>query len=395
VKVIAPVDLRGLAILIKPAVLYADRVTIHSPTAALLHGVTEFAELTHPADQLAAILEVARQAPTALPLDFDPEATAGFEAFLRMSPQQKARFRRMTNAGDELRAIDEMVDGISRIWEEQMPDVIEQIIDMTGSRELVAAIRAGAVEVAPLGDRMPTDHLSQTVIAATTPREGRQPDPMFDGFLETIIEVVSGAGGFPLLDGDAVGLVQSMERESLVVFDGSTATRSSEVDAATRFMAFLPYFPQMPLDEVLDLKRDLGPPLERFRSEMVKLSRDFARPIDDTFVADVEDAWRESVSPALADIREALAEHGLLREVASIARGDVTRLVSEAGGVMAASHANLVKLSDLVTIAAAAAVPALHTLGKAVNDRMAAERDVLKQGFYFLHKVDEEAQRRA
>ncbi|MGI8807466.1 MAG: hypothetical protein ACR2KK_06435 [Acidimicrobiales bacterium] len=392
---IAPLDLQGLAALIKPAVLYADRVTIHSPTAALLHGVTEFAELTDPADQLAAILEVARQAPTALPLDFDPEEARGFEAFLRMSPQQRAMFRRMTNAGDELRAIDEMVDSISRIWEKQMPHVLAQIIDMTGSRELVAAIRAGAVEVAPLGDRTPTDHLSSTVIAATTPREDRQPDPMFDGFLETIVEVVSGAGGFPLLDGDAVGLVQSMERESLVVFDGSTARRSSEVDAATRFMAFLPYFPHMPLDEVLDLKRELGPPLARFRSEMVKLARDFARPIDDTFVADVENAWRGSVAPALADIREALAEHGLLQEVASIALGDVRRLVSEAGGVMAASHAKLINLSQLVTIAAAAAVPALDTLAKAVNDRMAAKRDVMKQGFYFLHKIDKEAQRRA
>lgn len=395
VNVIAPVDLRGLADLIKPAVLYADRVMIHSPTAALLQAVTEFAELTHPADQLAAIIEVARQAPTALPLDFDPEAAEGLEAFLRMSPQQKAVFRRLTDAGDQLSALDEMVAGISRIWEEQMPGVIEQILEGTGSSDLIAAIRAGAVEVAPLGGRTPTDHLSQTVIAATTPQADREPDPMFDGFLETIVEVVSGSTGFPLLDPDAVGLVQSMERESVVVFGGSTAARSSEVDAATRFMAYLPYFSQMPLDEVLDLRGELRPPLARFRNEMVKLSRDFARPIDQSFVADVEDAWRQRVAPALADIREALAEHGLLREVASVARGDVARLFSEAGGVMAASHANLVSLSDFVTVAAAAAVPALHTLGKAVNERLDARRDVQKQGFYFLHKLDEEARRRA
>jgi hypothetical protein len=62
---------------------------------------------------------------------------------------------------------------------------------------------------------------------------------------------------------------------------------------------------------------------------------------------------------------------------------------------MAASHANLVSLSDFVTATAAAAVPALHTLGKAVNERLTAKRDVQKQGFYFLHKVDEQARRRA
>lgn len=186
-----------------------------------------------------------------------------------------------------------------------------------------------------------------------------------------------------------------MERESHVVFGGATAARSEEVDAATRFMAYLPYFARMPLDEVLDLRSELAEPLARFRSEMVKLSRDFARPIDPSFAVDVDDAWRERVAPALVDIREALAEHGLLREVASVARGDVARLFSEAGGVLAASHANLVSLSEFVTVAAAAAVPALHTLGKAVNERLNATSDVQKQGFYFLHKVDEETRRRA
>jgi hypothetical protein len=312
-----------------------------------------------------------------------------------MSPQQKATFRRISHAEDELRAIEGMADEIGRIWEEQMPGVVAQIIETTGSGDLMAAIRAGAVDVAPLGERTSTDHAARAVMTATTPREDRRLDPVFGGFIEKVVDIVCAADGFPLLDADAVGLMQSMERESLVVFDGSAAARSSEVDAATRFMAFLPYFPEMPFDEVLDLKRDLAPPLARFRGEMVRLAQGFGRPLDATFVTDVEDAWRQSVAPALADIREALADHGLLRDVASVARGDVTRLISEAGGILAASHANLVNLSNLLTMGAAAAVPTLHTLGKAVNQRMATERDVERQGFYFLHRVGEASLRRA
>jgi hypothetical protein len=395
VKVIAPVDLGGLAALVKPAVLYADSVTIHSPSAALLHGVIQFAELTHPADQLHAILEVARQAPNALKLDFDPEAAAKLTTLLRMSPQQRARLKRTSGANFDLNAIDEMTKEISRIWAADMPAVVEDIIETTSSAELVTAIHAGAVTVAPLGDRSSADHVARSVTAATSSRPNPEPDPMFDGFLETIVDVVSGTGdGFPLLDGDAAELVKSMESESIVMFDGTTATRSSEVDAASRFMGFLPYFPEMPMDEVLDLKLTIGEPLIRFRGEMVKLAQDFARPIDDGFVRDVENAWRGAVAPALADVREALGQQGLLKGAATVVRGDVRRLAAEAGGVLAASHANLLKLSSLVTLATVAGLPALDTLGIAVNERMKAERDVAKQGFYFLHRIDEEARRR-
>ena len=389
INVIAPVDLAGLADLIKPAVLYADRVTIYSPTAALLHGVTQFGDLTHPADQLVAIVELASLVPSALPLDFQPDAVAGIEAYLRMSPTQRQQFRRMSGGRANFDELDAMVDGIRRMWEVDMPRVVEQIIESTRAGDLIGAIRAGAVEVAPLADRSPTDHVAGTVAAATTPRGERVPDPAFDGFLETVIDLVSGVDGFPLLDSDACGLVQSMERESVVLFSDSAATRSSEVDAASRFMAFLPSFPQMRLNEVLDLRKTIDGPLVRFRAEMVRLAQDFSRPTDDSFVAEVEDAWRHHVEPALAEIRESLAEHGLLREVASIARGDARRIFTDAGAVVAASHTNLVNLSAMVTMGAAAALPALDVVGRAVNGRMEARADARRQGFYFLHKVDE------
>src|SRR5438477_28816 len=84
----------------------------------------------------------------------------------------------------------------------------------------------------------------------------------------------------------------------------------------------------------VDLRRHLTAPLVRFRGEMGRLATEFeARSFDPGFSAEVEDAWRTRVEPALVDIREALAEHGLLREVASVALGDPRRLIAEAGGV--------------------------------------------------------------
>lgn len=395
VEVVAPVDLKGLASLIKPAVLYADQVTIHSPAAALLHGVTQFAELTEPADQLEALVEVSRQAPSALPFDFDATVVAQLGSFLRLTPVQRRRLGQAAGVDAQFRELEAMVHRIRVMWETEMPVVIEKILDMTGADDLVDAIEAGVIEIAPLAKRASTDHVAGTVAAAAATGDGEgQLDPMFDGFLETLVEIVTSPSSFPLLDADATGLVRSMERESVLVFGPPVATRGAEVDAATRFMAYLPYFPDMPLADVLDLRREIDEPLVRFRGEMTKLSNEFARPVDDRFAAEVESAWRARIAPALADIRESLADHGLLREVSSVVRGDVRQLATEAGGVIAASHTNLIDLSGLLTLGAVAAVPALHTIGKAVNGRISARRDVEKQGFYFLHKIDSEARRR-
>lgn len=394
IDVIAPVDLRGLATLIKPAVLYGDRVRIHSPAAALLHGVTQFADLTDPADQLAAIVQVAQQAPSALGVDFDLSAASGLEAFLRMTPRERRTIARLSNATAEVQEMERMIGGLREIWERDMPRAIDQILETTGGGDLIDAVRAGAVEVSPLGALGATDHVVNSVVAASETGRAQELDPVLDGFLEAIVDTISAPGRFPLLDADAAALVQSMEREALVAFDPSTAARSSEIHGAARFMAFLPSFPDLALSEVLDLKKELEAPLLRFRAEMAALSKEFSRPIDERFALEVEDAWRERVAPALAEIRETLAEHGLLREVASVAQGDLKAIFAEAGGVVVTSHLDLLRLSGLMTLGVATAIPSLHILGKAVNQRLIAERQVRKQGFYFLHKVDVAARRR-
>lgn len=394
VDVVAPVDVKGLSVLIKPALLYADQVTIHSPVASLLHGVTQFTDLTEPADQLAALVAVAQQAPTAIPFDVDPTAIEGLQAFLRLPPLVAQRFGRASGADAEISELLTRVEDLRQVWEREMPAVRDQVITDAGAEDLIEAIQLGVVELAPLAEVSPTDSAGAAAASAAGESEHGRLDPLFDGFLETVIRAVSDADRFPLLDADAGGLVRAMENDAVLAFTGNVASRSAEVDAATRFMAFLPYFPDLSLQEVLDLKKALSGPLTRFRSEMVSLSRQFERPIDDHFAADVADAWRERVAPALEDIRESLAEHGLLREVASIAMGDVRRMLSEAGGVWAASHANLLDLSGMLTLAAAAGVPALDTAARSVRATMAARRDVRNQGFYFLHKLDEESRRR-
>jgi hypothetical protein len=161
-------------------------------------------------------------------------------------------------------------------------------------------------------------------------------------------------------------------------------------------MGYLPYFPDLSMDEVLDLRKALAKPLVRFRGALARMSRDFeSRPIDEEFEAEVGDAWRTQVAPALADIREALSEHGLLSEAASIALGDPRRLLVEAGGVLAAAHGDVVSLSGLITAGVAAGLPLADVAGRALLQSREAKRNARKNAFYFLHRLADEGRGRA
>jgi hypothetical protein len=110
--------------------------------------------------------------------------------------------------------------------------------------------------------------------------------------------------------------------------------------------------------------------------------------VDANFAADVEDAWRERVGPALLEIEEALREHGLLREVGRVVTGDPKRiLLDTVGGALVATHQNLVSLSGLLAAAAAAGVPPLDVACRAARETLEARAEAERNSFYFLHQV--------
>ena len=123
---------------------------------------------------------------------------------------------------------------------------------------------------------------------------------------------------------------------------------------------------------------------------MVGISNDFAaHPIDQDFDAEVEKAWRGQVEPALLEIRENLHDQGLLREIGSVAAGDPRRLATEAGGVFAAAHLNVVSLSHLLSFAVASGIAVTDVVLRAVKNMQEGQAKARKNAFYFLHHVGE------
>ena len=388
-------DLAAAAPLIKPAILYADKVTIYSPAAAMLHHVHEFANLTDPRQQMLAMLELIREVPSMRSqFKVDEASLDQFRAVMELDPRVVRAAGRQLGGATELESFYRGIDELSEQWRSEMPAAAAEATAAVGGEELIAAVEAGAVTVADVTPPDMTRVVAGAVRAATGESDRTMSDDLVEGFVARMIETLDDARSFPLLDAESSGLIRALEAEAGAAVAHRSARHGVEVSAAAQFMGFLPYFADLSMSEILDLRSELRDPLQRFRAAMSKLSRSFASSaLDEGFVVEVEDAWRSDVEPALREIREALAEHGLLREAASVVLADPRRLLVEAGGVFAAIGTHAVTLSGLMTAAIAAGIPASDVMGRALVDRQAARRGTTKHAFYFLHRLASEARR--
>lgn len=393
----ADTGLRVATRLVKPALLYADRVTIYSPAASMMSAVAELGRVTDPRQQLLLTLEIVKEVPQlAGQLDVPDETLKQLKAFLTVDPRLVRRIGALHSARDQIDQLYDQLGGLDSIWQQQMPEAIAKAKDTLGADELLVAVQAGAVKIADLGDTPAFEVIADSLRRATGVSTGTSLDDLILGFTARIVEMLGEHRTFPLLDAQSSGLVRALETGAALTPSPHALHRGAEVASAASFMGYLPYFPDLAMDEILDLRKSLSKPLVRFRGALSKLGREFeSRPIDEAFEAEVEDAWRTQVAPALAEIREALAEHGLLSEAASIALGDPRRLVVEAGGVLAAAHGEVVSLSTLMTTGLAAGLPLADIAGRALRQSRDAKRDARKSAFYFLHRLGEEAARRA
>lgn len=395
---VASSRLDEVAALVKPAILYADKVTIYSPAASLVGSIRKFGQITDPRQRVVLMLDVADGVPSlAEHIGVDLKTFRKLREFLALDPKAVRRLTGMLGRSREVEALYEQIDVLGPIWEEKFPAAIREAEENLGGGDLMAAVDDGAVALADFSEARP-DQVVADAVNATLGQ--RQSDDMVNalivGFTSQMLEILSNHRSFPLLDAHASGLIRSLEIEAGFCPAQPAVRHGAEITSVTGIMGFLPSFPDLPMDEILDLRQQLMGPLRRFRSTWSLVSREFdSRPFDADFNAEIEDAWRTRVEPALLEIRDALSEHGLLREAASIALGDPRRILIEAGGVLAAAHADASALSGMMAAALAAVVPVTDVTLRAMRSTAAARRQVRKHPFYFLHRLQDEAVRRA
>lgn len=286
--------------LVRSAVLYADKVTVMSGGAELLLGYSDLLA-TAGADEIRRALQN------------DPELLRQVES--------------LQDPNATLTEIAEAVRGSAGIWPEEY-------------RDFDLGRRSGIVTLEP--------------ITGGPYSEGPGVDGLSDGqrFTDRLLERLRDPAIHPLLDRQAADIARAAQQSAADVLPPSVHKRARTAEVGGGMIARLPAFPQSPLDELLDVKAELAPALDRYRSVVAELQKLVDAQLGaEEMDAELDELWVAKVRPALRDLEDVFVDHAFVRELARSLTTSAKALVTQGAGLYVA----LSTLGDLASHIAAAA----------------------------------------
>jgi hypothetical protein len=366
--------------LVKAALLYGEKVTLLSPITTMLLGV-EALEHFSPLQQIDLVRRVAPYLSNGAELAESESGLNQLEDLLRSTTHSASLSERLLRAG-----VVQQLQPVRQILSEAVRGLERE----TGIDQLSRARAKGYVQIESANPDDAVDLLASCIISASQTDSGaRRDDSQTSRIVETFIEKLSrhlsSGVDYLIFDEQVASLTEAAIREGLFKPARGPAGRCAQAMTATAFMGRLPTFPDATVDEVLDIRAELAKPLTQFRSAMVSVSKEFTSEAWETdFDDEIQNAWVESVAPAIDEIEASVHDNrSLLTKaagVAGVAHTSFPGLVVAAAGI--GGHDDPVVLTGA---ALSAGVPLLQAL----RDQRREDRDIRMQPFYFLYAVQQ------
>jgi hypothetical protein len=340
--------------LIKPSLLYGDRVTLCSPATSLVAMASAFGDLSddEKIDFLAQVVS-----------EVSLEQAEDNLHVLNVFRELRRKRRR---SREEILLVERMRHQLSVAWE-MMRERMDQMVTTSGANELVPAMERGLLEVDVLLSSEEDFSLEQII----------------KEFLDRLAKSLTSDVAYPLFDDQAGSLVEAHVAEGLIVPTESADARGRQVGAAAAFMSRLPAFPGASVSEVLDIRDELRAPLVRFRAGVTETTHSLAaRSYEGEFAGKVEQIYVEKVGPALLEIGEAVQANRYLRELLGEATTDMKTILT---GVLTFGLARTSDMAPLIAGGAAAATAAVTAAWNTAAER----RRIRQQRFYLLYETQQ------
>jgi hypothetical protein len=366
---------RGLSLdeeirLVKPALIYADAVTLISPVASLLQAAVDVG-----ASEDLTMALVRQLGPT-----LDPQAAEAFAHY-----DELTRKRRPTR--EEKRQIAQFRDLLAQGSEELFAKSRE-ILAEAGANELLPAIQAGLVQVDPV-IRGTDDAVAEvaSAVAMAAGVEAANDSLIAESFMARVRDLLADPFAYPLFDEMVGEIVRSHVAEGLFEVGTVTTRRGKQVTAASRLLETLPAFPAASIEEILDIRQELLGPLTNFRAAVAEMERLIqSAAYDADFPAEVEDLYLEKVAPALQEIAELVRDNSYLRQLMRAGVGDAKSILT---GVLTMGVAGLAGVSHLAAAALAAGVPTAAAALRSALATKTAQREIEGHHLFFLYRTEE------
>lgn len=276
------------------------------------------------------------------------------------------------------KAIPSQIIDLRRRFREEFQPLAEQfhetaltMISNSGGDELIPAIDSGIVTLSHSGFNGELSDISEVMF----------------GWLEILKELLLDPTTHLLFDDKTRSITQSLVAENQLEPNAVTMRHASEAAVGAGLVARLPALPDVPIDELMDLRQDLSGPLIRFRAAVARLADQLAFSVlDDDQRAIIDDAWRTEVQPAIDDIEEGFAEHTLVREFLRQLQTNFARFLTE-GTAMYIGFGQFTTLNEWLTATAAAAGPTGDAMFGAFGARNTGRRELKKRDMFYLYEA--------
>lgn len=374
------VNLHGDVALAKAAALYADSIEILSLGQQAVQSLADFSG--GPDENILALM-TSLDDKTLQHLAGGSDPAQLRQAVALIGQLDPAQLQALSRTSPELAGLEGFADVLRQSRDQMttsmqgMRDVVERMRAESGASELDVAFRSGLVRY---NTRVPVSGDNDAVIAAFT-REVKL-------YLQDPLK-------FVLLDSLTASLVRSMISEGLVDVPKRSIANAGEALLGTGFLNKLPTLPLATMAQVLEVREELEDPLTKYRRKVTDLrSHLLTGPFDAHADAEVHGIWRSEVDPAVSEIRQAMADHTLSKELLREAGQDLAQFVGGTftrGGVIVLA-ANTLDVNAVLTTGLAAASASIPVVARALSSRKKARDTAKGNDLYYLYAVDQKLQ---
>lgn len=373
-------NLHGDVALAKAAALYADSIEILSLGQQAVQSLADFSG--GPDENILALM-TSLDDKTLQHLAGGSDPAQLRQAVALIGQLDPAQLQALSRTSPELAGLEGFADVLRQSRDQMttsmqgMRDVVERMRAESGASELDVAFRSGLVRY---NTRVPVSGDNDAVIAAFT-REVKL-------YLQDPLK-------FVLLDSLTASLVRSMISEGLVDVPKRSIANAGEALLGTGFLNKLPTLPLATMAQVLEVREELEDPLTKYRRKVTDLrSHLLTGPFDAHADAEVHGIWRSEVDPAVSEIRQAMADHTLSKELLREAGQDLAQFVGGTftrGGVIVLA-ANTWDVNAVLTTGLAAASASIPIVARALSSRKKARDTAKGNDLYYLYAVDQKLQ---
>lgn len=361
--------------LAKAALLYADEVEMVGLGVALFEELRQLTRgdigawgLVRALDD-EALAHVLGQSSSDLPQNW----RSSFDQLLNLDVAQLPDDQRTTILG--------LREQMAELKDGSRP-LIDNILSGAGAAELATAIDAGAVRIAPL-------NINISTIFRGGKRNRPETDAQIADWLHTLLDRLKDRKVRVLFDKASAGLIEAMRREGRLPDNPQSVRLARQAALGAGLVARLPAFPQAPMDELLDLKKELVRPIAVYQGAIVRYSQQLPQvELGDDLDFEIGQLWQGEVAPSIDQLKEELAQHSLVRELA--ARADAKDIAnftwtSATGiGVGVVSQASLLHTAMYGALTGA---PLLATtVMEAFRSRSTVAEEASRRDFFLLYE---------